>query len=404
MSILDFLSDERVWNAFYEYKMSLACPKQFAAELGAFIREKRYLPVCETMRTGFPLPVKSVLSKTGSDKKRTVYTYPAPENTVLKLLTWLLLRRYDGLFSDGLFSFRPGRTAKDAVRRLLRRREISAMYGYKADIHDYFNSVPVDKLLPMLREAFSEDEPLYDFSASLLTESSVVDRGKIVREKKGIMAGTPLSAFCANLFLSGLDRYFGERGIFYLRYSDDILLFADTEEEREACISTVRSFLAERQLNINPEKEQRIEPGMPFAFLGFWFDGRKVDVAPLSTVKMKQKMRRKRNALARWKKRNGIGGEKAARAFIRVFNRKLFDVSGDNELSWTKWYYPVINTTESLHEIDLYAQDCIRYLISGTHTKKRFGVRYETLKEMGYRCLVHEYYDSRPEAIPREGS
>ena len=245
----------------------------------------------------------------------------------------------------------------------------------------------------MLKEALSGDELLYDFTASLLQESSVIDRGKIVREKKGIMAGTPLSAFYANLFLSGLDRYFSERGIFYLRYSDDILLFADTEEEREECISYIRSFLAERQLTVNPEKEQRIAPGMPFAFLGFWFDGRKVDVAPLSVVKMKQKMQRKRNALARWKKRNGIGGEKAARAFIRVFNRKLFDVAGDNELSWTKWYFPVINTSESLHEIDLYAQDCIRCLISGTHTKKRFDVRYETLKEMGYRSLVHEYYN-----------
>ena len=58
------------------------------------------------------------------------------------------------------------------------------------------------------------------------------------------------------------------------------------------------------------------------------------------------------------------------------------------------WLYsfPVITTTKSLHEIDLYAQDLLRFLISGTHTKSRFNVRYEDLKALGYRSLVNEYY------------
>ena len=45
-----------------------------------------------------------------------------------------------------------------------------------------------------------------------------------------------------------------------------------------------------------------------------------------------------------------------------------------------------------IHEIDLYAQDLLRFLISGTHTKSRFNVRYKDLKELGYRSLVNEYY------------
>lgn len=103
-------------------------------------------------------------------------------------------------------------------------------------------------------------------------------------------------------------------------------------------------------------------------------------------------MRRKRDALARWCKRNGFTGEKAARAFIRIFNRKLLESPRDNELSWSSWFFPVINTAGSLHEIDLYAQDCLRYLISGTHKKSRFNVRYADLKALGYRSLVNEFY------------
>ena len=136
MSLLDELSRRECWEKFYEYKTSLACPKAFAGELRAFIDGGAYLPVCRRIEAGepFPLPRRSVISKLDAKKKRVVYTYPRAENTVLKLLTWLLLRRYDGLFEDNLWSFRPGRTAKDAIRALRDTPGIWGMWAYKADV------------------------------------------------------------------------------------------------------------------------------------------------------------------------------------------------------------------------------------------------------------------------------
>ena len=397
MSLMDRISDIAVWNKFYEYKLSLACPKRFTGELRRFIDEKRFVPVCESIRTGesLPLPRRSVIAKMGTDKKRVVYTYPPDFNTVLKLLTWLLLRRYDALFSRGLYSFRPGKTAKDAVRSLLREKQIMQMYSYKVDIHDYFNSVPVDRLLPMLKKALADDEKLYSFLSALLLEPCVMDRGRAVAERKGIMAGTPLSSFCANLYLSELDRYFVENGVIYARYSDDIIVFAREESELTMHAAYIRDFLASHSLKVNPAKESFGVPGGGFVFLGFSCRDGVVDIAPATVKKLKQKMRRKRDALARWQKRSEAGGEKAAKAFIRIFNRKLLESPADNELSWSSWFFPVINTTESLHVIDLYAQDCLRCLIDGRHTKSRFNVRYEQLKELGYRSLVHAYYAGR---------
>ena len=75
-----------------------------------------------------------------------------------------------------------------------------------------------------------------------------------------------------------------------------------------------------------------------------------------------------------------------------MFDRKLLDAPADNELSWSRWFFPVITTDKSLREIDRYAQDCLRFLLSGKRTKARFNVRYEDLKSLGYRSLVHEYY------------
>lgn len=397
MSLLDMLGDSSVWERFYGYKQSLAVPKQFTRELRTFIDEKRYLPVCGTIRTGspFPLPSKAVISKMGTGKKRTVYTYPDDENTVLKLLTYLMLRKYDGIFSKGLYSFRPGRTAKDAVRSLLKIRDVRKMWAYKADIHDYFNSIPVNMLTPMLSDTVGDDRELYSFLISLLKEPSVLDRGKPITEKKGIMAGTPLSSFYANLFLSGLDRHFSEIGVIYARYSDDIILFAETEEEVRGHAAYISDFLGERGLEMNPEKEFYYGPGEGFTFLGFSCAGDTVDIAPATVRKLKQKMRRKRDALSRWYRRNGNEPVKAAKAFIRIFNRKLLESAGDNELSWSSWFFPVINTSESLHQIDVYAQDCIRYLMYGKHTKGRYSVRYEDLKSLGYRSLVHEFYAHR---------
>jgi hypothetical protein len=394
MSMLDRLSDAEEWEAFWRYKTSLVCPKRFAEELRGFIDSRGYLPVCERISRGerFPLPEKSVISKLSTSKKRTVYTYPRAENMVMKLLTYLLIREYDGMMSSGLYSFRPGRSAKDAVRALTSVRGIGKMYSYKADISNYFNSVPVDKLLPMIEEITRGDERLYIFLRGLLTEPEVICGGKIITEDKGIMAGTPLSAFFANLYLRDMDRYFEERRVIYARYSDDVILFAETADEVRAHAEKIREILAERGLSLNPDKELFGEPDGGWTFLGFSCRSGIIDIAPVTVMKLKHKMRRKANALRRWRIRSGLSGEKAASAFIRIFNRKLLESAGDNELTWSFWFFSVINTTESLHAIDLYAQDCVRYLISDTRTKARFNVRYEDMKRLGLRSLVHEYY------------
>lgn len=394
MSMLEQLKEPAVWERFYEYKASLAVPGSFLPELRRFIDSQGYLPVCARIEAGeaFPLPSKSIISKLHTQKKRTVYTYPDAENTVLKLLTYLLLRKYDSLFSPNLFSFRPARTAKDAVRRLTGTKGIRQMYAYKVDISNYFNSVPVGRLLPMLEAVMPDDPALFAFLSELLTAEGVRDRGRIISEEKGIMAGTPQSSFYANLYLRTLDAAFYARGIPYARYSDDIILFAPTPELTAEYAAEVRDALRAAGLRINPAKECFFAPEDGWSFLGFYFRDGEIDIAPASVTKIKHKMRRKARALARWKARGRFTGEQAAKAFIRIFNRKLLESADGGELSWSCWFFPVITTADSLRVIDRYAQDCLRSLISGKHTKARFNVRYGDLKRLGYESLVHHYY------------
>ena len=400
MSLLEKLSDPACWEAFYAYRTSLACPKADAEELRKFIDEKAWLPVTERIAAGgrFPLPRRAVISKMHSLKKRVVYIYPPAESTVIKLLTWLLLRKYDGLFADGLYSFRPGRSAKDAVRRLTRTKDTRSAWAYKVDIHNYFNSVPVPRLLPLLEHALADDPELFRFLRQLLEEPEVLEKGQPVTEEKGIMAGTPIASFYANLYLKELDEAFAKRGIPYARYSDDIIVFADSREEVLRHAETIRSFLSEAGLEVNPDKEDLFAPEDGWTFLGFSQKAGVIDIAPATVAKLKAKMRRKTRALDRWRRRNGHDGEKAAKAFIRIFRSKLLENSGDNDLTWSAWFFSVINTTASLEIIDAYALDCIRYLATGKHTKARFNLRYEEIKAMGWQNLVHAYYAFREKA------
>ena len=270
------------------------------------------------------------------------------------------------------------------------------MHAYKADIHNYFNSIPVQRFLPVLEAAVGEDGSLYAFLRRLLEEPRVLTPSGVVTEGKGIMAGTPLSAFYANLYLMDLDRSFVEMGVPYIRYSDDILLFAPDKRAAEDYASRIRRWLTDRGLSLNPEKEALTPPGEGWTCLGFYCRGDVVDIAPATVEKLKGKMRRKTRALRRWADRTGAEGERAAAAFVRVFNRKLLESAGDNELTWARWFFPVINTDASLREIDRYAQDCLRRLISGKNTKARYQVRYADLKALGYRSLVNAYYSFSP--------
>lgn len=405
MDILTQMESPELWHSFLHYrKESCRLNDQEQTELQQYIEKKEYLPILQNIRNGipFPHPRKVAISKKSTSKKRIVYVYPPKECWVMKLMTHLLLRRYDQLFTPNLYSFRAGHGVKEAVGFLRRIPGITGMWSYKADIRNYFNSIPVESLLPLLKQAIYENPGVYDFLEKLLLDSQVLDQGHVISEEKGIMAGCPLSTFLANLYLMDLDRFFYENHWIYARYSDDIILFASKKEELAERIALVHRFLEEKGLSINPEKESVTQPGEPWVFLGICCQEGVIDVAPVSVEKIKAKMRRKTRALARWADRNHVDGIHAARAFIKVFNRKLFENPISNDLTWARWFFPLITTDRSLRAIDQYAQQCIRTLATGSHTKSAYNFRYEQMKELGYVSLVNRYYSFRKEEMASE--
>ena len=215
---------------------------------------------------------------------------------------------------------------------------------------------------------------------------------KVSPVHKGMMAGSPLSPFLANLYLNEMDRHFEGTEGFYARYSDDIIFFTDCEEKQKQEMDFILKTLDENKLALNPKKLLFIKPDEPFEFLGFSFAGNKVDVAKASFEKIKKKLRRKARAVYRWRIKKAAEPEKAVRVYIRYFNRKFFENPVKSELTWCRWYFPIITTDASLKEIDHYMQECIRFINTGKHTKRNYNLRYEEIKKLGYRSLVNEYH------------
>lgn len=399
MDIISCLQDPIQWQQFLAARQEGGhiSPGE-EKTLADFIQSKSYAIPSQKAANGeaFSPPRKVAISKLHSDKKRIVYIHSPEERNVLKLLTYLLQRKYDHLFAPNLYSFRPGRSVRTAIEDLTKQPGLGSMYSYKVDIQDYFNSIPTGKLLPELQNALRDDPQVYAFLTALLENPKVSQDGKLIEEhNKGIMAGTPVSAFLATFYLRNLDKRFADAGKLYARYSDDIITFASSPEELKENVRWIHDALAQGGLTVNPKKESRTAPGEPWIFLGFQFKDGNIDIAPVSLEKLKAKMRRKTRALARWKDRKGASGENAAKAFIRAFNRKLFENPMDHELTWARWYFPMITTAESLKIIDQYSQSCIRYLATGKHTKSSYNFRYEDMKALGYISLVNAYYSHR---------
>lgn len=396
MNILKKISEQEVWMSFLDEKISANnMNKNELDDLSNFIRNKEYLNVVDKIlnNESFLPPLKRTICKQYSSKKRIVYSFPREENYVLKLLTYLLIREYDYIFANNLYSFRAKHGVKKAINYLRKDYNLSNKYVYKVDIQNYFNSVDINKLLPILKGIMREHIETYSFIERLLTDTRVVlSNGNIINEKKGIMAGVPISSFLANIYLYQLDWHFFNNGNRYGRYSDDIIVFSNNECERQKDIEYIYSFLEKMSLTINKHKESKTDPYEQWEFLGVAYQNGIFDVSSISAKKLKKKMWRKSRALLRWKNRKGVDNICAAKAFVKSFNYKLYNNPKTSELTWSRWYFPIINTTQTLNMLDHYMQDCIRYIATEKHTNKRFAFTYDMIKSIGYKSLVHEYY------------
>lgn len=397
MSLIYLLNNDSKWQEFLIRKKETShLPKKVLANYETFINEKQYKEIANKIINNdytFSTPKKVLIGKMGKSKKRVVYMYKTEENYILKMITFLLYK-YDYLFSSNLYSFRQNSGVKKAIFDLTTKNKLNNLYGYKVDIKNYFNSIDISILLKNLKDDLN-DKPLYDLLKRLLTNEYVLYNDKLIKEQKGVMAGVPISAFLSNYYLKDLDKYFFDNNIIYLRYADDIIVFADTKELIEKHKQYIINYLKSVNLEINTDKEYLYSPKEKFEFLGFSYQNGVIDLSDNTIKKIKGKIRRTAKGLRRWMIKKDATYEVTLKAMNRKFNRKFFG-KNENDLTWQYWFFPTINTSKSLKIVDEYMQNWQRYIKTGKHNKKNYEkVPYDFLKQCYYKSLVNEYYKQK---------
>ena len=389
-----YIDDDSKWLEFLNSRLETDFEsKKDKAILEDYITNKKYKTITKELLNNtytFSIPKKKVLNKNHTDKKRIVYNYNFDEMIILKYISFLMYE-YDYLFQNNLYSFRKHISVKQAINKLSKYKNLNNMYGYKIDIKNYFNSVDISIIINNLKKDI-KDEQLLNLLISILENKQVTYNNEIIEEEKGIMAGLPISAFLANYYIKEIDEYFNNEKVLYLRYSDDIILFTNTKEERDKYIKILKELLNKYNLLINNDKENYYEPKDIWEFLGFSYENKIIDISSNSIHKIKGKIRRSARSIRRWMLKNDVPYEKALGVMIRKFNKKFY-ASKNSELSWKFWFFPSITTSESLKIVDEYFQDYCRYIVTGKFNKNNYKkLPYYKLKELGYKPLVHEYY------------
>lgn len=406
VDLIEQAATSESWLAFLNEKREKQhLSRREEQEIRDFIAREAYLPLCRDCHEGrFPsqLPVRHTINKEGSRKKRVIFTFPGDEGIFLKFIAHGLTG-YEDRLPDSCYAFRSSVGVREAIGRLREDSRTESSWCLKVDVSDYFNSIDVPQLLPKLAFLREQDEETHGLLVRLLTEERVVEKGRQVRESHGVMAGTPTAPFLANLYLAEVDRFFEEQGVLYLRYSDDILLFADSREELAQRQGQLCGQLAALGLSVNPDKVGITGPGQSFDFLGIAYRQGEIDLSANTLRKTKAKIRRKSESLRRWQRRKGVSLDKAAIALARTMNRKFYGYGDpvtcesrqEDVFTWSRWFFPLLTTDRGLREIDACLQEYLRYTVTGRHYKGNYRISYEQLRQWGYVNLVHEYYRQR---------
>ena len=178
-------------------------------------------------------------------------------------------------FAPHSYGFRPGRGCKDALRRVDGLLKAGYRYVVDADLKSYFDTIPHDKLMKLLREHVADGRVLKLIESFL--EAKIMEGLEQWTPFAGAPQGAVLSPLLSNIYLNPLDHLMAQRGTEMVRYADDFVILCKTREEALAALELVRAWTAEAGLTLHPEKTRIADAqSQAFEFLGYRFDkGRK---------------------------------------------------------------------------------------------------------------------------------
>jgi len=237
---------------------------------------QRLVKVQEWLKEGAytPKPVKRVwIPKLASKELRPLGVPTVEDRIVQTALRNVLEPIFENTFAEHSYGFRPGRGAKDALRRVDSLLNAGKTWVVDADLKGYFDTIPQGKLLEKVGEHVS-DGAVLDLIERYLKQG-VMESGKDWKPTElGTPQGAVISPLLANIYLNPLDHLMAGQGKEMVRYADDFVIMCETEVEAQKVMEQLRQWVAEVGLILHPIKTRIVDATQQggFDFLGYHFE------------------------------------------------------------------------------------------------------------------------------------
>lgn len=221
-----------------------------------------------------PQAVRRVqIPKPGSTQARPLGIPTVRDRVVQTALVNVIAPIFDNEFHDRSFGFRHGRSCHSALRVVEGLLEDDHVFVVDADLKSYFDTIPKDRLMDLVRAKIS-DRRILELTQSFL-DQSILEELREWTPEKGVPQGAVLSPLLSNLYLNELDHRMANLGYEMVRYADDFVILCRSQEQAEAALEEVKRFVSEAGLTLHPEKTHIVDSReKSFDFLGYSFRGK----------------------------------------------------------------------------------------------------------------------------------
>jgi hypothetical protein len=230
--------------------------------------------------------------------------------------------------------------------------------GLKADLTKYFDRVPlryIDEIFDRMETKIGKSKIIDVVRKYYHTDLCFDFNGDLIEHYQSLKQGCAVASFLADAVLYNIDKSVSELGVYYVRYSDDLLALGN---DWQKAYTLIKKMLDEMELELNPKKVEILSKDKWFKFLGFNIKGNQITLSK-NRVKSFQK-----EIEARTIKKNNISMTRA----LNQVNSYLY--KGDGTYSWATSVLPIINVQKDIDELNEFVLDAIRSCATG---KKKIG-------------------------------
>lgn len=216
-----------------------------------------------------PLPVRRKEIPKPDGGVRLLGIPAVVDRVIQQAIAQVLDSIWEPQFSDFSFGFRPGRGQQDAMTHAKTLIEQGYRNIVDLDLEKFFDRVNHDRLMSRLATRITDKRVLALIRRYL--NSGILIGGLISPTEEGVPQGGPLSPLLSNVVLDELDKELQRRGLRFVRYADDCVIYV--RSYRAACRvkESVTGFITKRlKLKVNEAKSAVSYPWWR-KYLGFSF-------------------------------------------------------------------------------------------------------------------------------------